>query len=172
MSIDLVLTAQNFIIAYREIEKASPKMGQDLIRYLEKHKSTAQHLCDSWLGRNQDWGSFYLNLSHEFQYKILKFWGMEEQEGDEYVKQVEKNPQKMLFAPVPDCIMWPHQLLIFFNNHGISEKPTNDVFLTRLPGEDRQYGNSANWGDYLLSLPLQEQQSVIQQIAAYAKLKD
>lgn len=167
MAIDLVLTTTEFINAYREVEKGAPKLAEDIINYLEKHKSTAQHLCSSWRGRKQDWGSFYLNLSHDFQYKILKFWGMGDPAGDEYALQVSENPVKMLFADVPDSIMWPHELLKFFNNHGIDESPETGITLTSLPPDDRRYGNSANWGDYILSLPGAERERVLQLIAAY-----
>ena len=168
MQFDPVVTAEKFITAYRQVEKGTPKIGEDVINYLEKHKPTAQHLCSSWRGRKQDWGSFYLNLSHDFQYKILKFWGMGEPEGEEYAQQVQKNPAKMLFADVPDGIMWPHELLKFFNNHGIQEKPEIGITLTQLPADDRCFGNSANWGDYILSLPGTERERVLQLIAAYA----
>lgn len=168
MTIDLVLTATKFINAYREVEKGAPKLAEDIINYLEKHTPTAQHLCSSWRGRKQDWGSFYLNLSHEFQYKILKFWGMAEPAGEEYAHQVEKNPAKMLFADVPDSIKWPHELLKFFNNHGIDKIPETGITLSSLPPDDRRYGNSANWGDYVLSLPAEERELLLHQIAAYS----
>lgn len=151
MAIDLVLTAEWFITAYREVEKGAPKFLENIINYSEKHKPTAQNLCSSWR-RKQDWGSFYLNLSHDFQYKILKFWGLGDPEGDKYAQQLEENAAKMLFATVPDSIMWPHELLKFFHNHGIELTPEPGISLSQLPADDCCYGNSANWGDYILSL--------------------
>ncbi|MVT12496.1 hypothetical protein [Chitinophaga tropicalis] len=168
MTIDLVLTATKFINAYREVEKGAPKKAEDIINYLEKHKPTAQHLCSSWRGRKQDWGSFYLNLSHKFQHKILKFWGLADPAGEEYAHQVEESPAKMLFADVPDSIIWPHELLKFFNNHGIDEIPETGITLSSLPPDDRRYGNSANWGDYVLALPAAEREQLLHQIAAYS----
>jgi hypothetical protein len=172
MSFNPVTSGRMFISYYRQIEKATPKSAEHLIRTLEEHEPTADHLCDSWAGREQDWGSFYLNLSHDFQYKILAYWGMRDFEGDEYAKEVVTNPMKMLFADLPDCIMWPHELLKFFYNHGIQNVPTPGITLTAstLPADkDRAYGNSANWGDYVLGLSETEQDVLLQRLFIWTK---
>ena len=171
MTFDPVTSAQKFITAYREIEAGDPKLTDDIILYLEKHKSTAEHLCDSWRGRKQDWGDFYLNLSHAFQYKILRFWGMADPAGEQYFKQVEAKPMAMMWADLPDCIMWPHELLKFFYNHGISEIPEPGIILSTLPPFDQSYGNSANWGAYVLSLPEAEQSKLLLQLYDHIKEK-
>lgn len=169
MTFDPVTTALKFITAYREVEKGAPKLGTDIIKYLEKNESTAQHLCSSWLGRKQDWGDFYLNLGRPFQYSILRFWGMADPEGEEYCKQVKANPMAGMWMEAPDCIMWPHELLKFFYNHGIDEIPEPGITLSILPADGRRYGNSANWGDYVLSLPKPEQSQLLQQLYNRAK---
>ncbi|WP_236648919.1 hypothetical protein [Spirosoma sp. 209] len=64
-----------------------------------------------------------------------------------------------------------HQLLKFFENHGINPQLTRQIALTELPDSDKRFGNSANWGDYILSLsdpePLLRQLIVYEDEAGY-----
>jgi hypothetical protein len=166
MSFDPVLTAEKFMTAYRAVEKSAPKAATDIIKYVVKDEHIADHLCDSWEGRKQNWGDFYLNLSHTTQYTILKFWGLGHPAGEEYLVRMKENPRAMLFEAAPDCILWPHELLKFFYNHGIDETPTEGVTLSTLPRKNKRYGNSGNWADYILSLQSTEQERVLKQIAA------
>lgn len=166
MTID-IHSAVTFIKEYRIIEKADAAMGQELMEYVLPGHPQKDHLGDSWLIKKNDWGRFYLNLSHAMQYEFLKFWGLQSFEGDNYAADVKLNPMKMLFAPLPPVIYWPHQLLVFFNNHGISEMPAKGVKLSNLPPDEQCFGNSANWGDYILSLSTAEQERVLNEIAAY-----
>lgn len=159
--------AIRFIAEYRNIEKGTVIKGQELIREVLLDDYRVDHLCDSWAGRKNDWGDFYLNLSHVIQYEFLKFWGLQNTEGDEYSEKATANPAAMLFSNLPGIIYWPHELLKFFYNHGISEVPAEGIALTVLPSEDKRYGSSANWGDYILSLPRADQEKVLKDIAAY-----
>ncbi|WP_130855636.1 hypothetical protein [Olivibacter jilunii] len=165
MDMDLILSAEKFIAEYRKVESATPRVGEELIKAVVKDKGTAAHLCRSWRGRKRDWGDFYLNLSRDVQYGFLKAWGLGRPEGEAYIKEMKANPIAMLWADAPTCIEWPHTLLKFFYNHGISVKPAVGIVLPKLPSEKKCFGNSTNWGNYILSLSDEERKNVLRQIA-------
>lgn len=160
----LVQIGNKFITAYRKLEQAPPSVAKQLIRQVADTEQVAAHLCNSWDGRGQDFGDFYLNLSHKTQYRILRAWELGDDAGEAYEKKVTENAMAPLFTKMPLSIWWPHELLKFFYNHGISQKPAKDVSLPRLPAEDKQYGNSTNWGDYILGISPGEQTDVLNQI--------
>jgi hypothetical protein len=149
------------------VEKSKKTVAYQFIRNAVKDKYTAEHLCRSWNGREQDFGDFYLNLSNNIRYQFLKIWGLSHPDGDMYVNQISKNEIAMLWADVPLCIDWPTELLKFFYNHGIIEECEKGVNLINLPQDKNCYGNSSNWGDYLLSLSEDGQRIVLNQIAKY-----
>jgi hypothetical protein len=167
MSYDFFTTAIRFIKAYREVEKGTKAAAHHVIRNVVKDEYTAEHLCRSWNGRQQDFGDFYLNLSNDIRYQFLKFWDLSHPEGDSYVDRVRENEMAMLWTDVPHCIDWLTELLKFFYNHGIMEECEKGITLVNLPPDDKCYGNSCNWGEYLFSLSEDGRRTVLDQIAQY-----
>ncbi|OQP65546.1 hypothetical protein A3860_17940 [Niastella vici] len=165
MSYDYYTTAIRFIESYRQLEKGTKAEAHNVIINVVKDKYTAGHLCRSWNGRQQDFGDFYLNLSNSIRYLFLKFWGLSHPDGDRYVDLVRQNEIAMLWADVPHCIEWFTELLKFFNNHGIIKQCETGVTLVNLPPDYKCYGNSCNWGNYLLSLQDEGRRTVLNQIA-------
>lgn len=168
MPFDYFATAIRFITPYREIEKAAKSAAHHLIKHVVTDKHNAVHLIQSWNGRQQDFGDFYLNLSRLTQYQILKFWGLADPAGDKYAATIQENEMATLFLDPPESVMWPSELLKFFYNHGIMEECERGISLSHLPVGDKCYGNSSNWADYILSLPPVEQKKVLQQISEYS----
>ena len=147
-----------FLEHYRLMEKSSNEYSENIIKtVLPSHQ--VEHLCNSWRRRKKGFGSFFLNLSHANQGRIIKSWGIEIDGFDEYLMEKEKNEIASFFLKAPPTIMLLHGLVLYFENHGIGDSET--VLLDSLPRSDARFGNSANWGKYILSLPSNEQQVVL-----------
>jgi hypothetical protein len=161
-----VATVLHFIQKYRSLEKASLQEGYVLIRKLELHHSQIQHLCDQWRWKKKNFGEFFLNLSYRTQIGILHLWNIIDTADQEYLLVDEiKDPAVYLFGDPPATVKALHELMIFFNNHGIEsfeertslDRNNNDVTvpgltLNVLPHPKKRYGNSSNWGDYIEAL--------------------
>lgn len=89
---DLIKNTVLFSHEYRSMENAPVKVGKNLIRAVIEDRHRAEHLCDSWAGRNGDFGSFFLNLSHETQGLFMEYWGIPVSELAEYSRRKEENP--------------------------------------------------------------------------------
>jgi hypothetical protein len=161
-----------FIERYRALEKATYQEGYNLIYRLGLNVSTYQHLCDHWKGKKKHFANFFLNLGHETQIKLIQQWGFVDPADEAYLSRKEDNPVSVLFTDPPATVKAFHKLLLFFNNHGIesfntytahySQREIPGFTLTVLPPEKKRFGNSANWGDYILSL--EDPDYVIRQI--------
>ncbi|MBE8969931.1 hypothetical protein IQ277_28030 [Nostocales cyanobacterium LEGE 12452] len=145
------------------MENASLTVGKKLIRAVIDDAHKAEHLCDSWAGRNGDFGSFFLNLSHETQGFFIEYWGVPIPALAEYSRQKEENPISVLFGGEPGEVTWIHKLMQYFNNHGIGDY--KHILLPSLPVE--RYGNSKNWGNYILGLSPEGRDLVISQQYAH-----
>lgn len=156
------LSVLKFIERYRALEKAPYQEGYNLIYRLGLNVSTYQHLCAHWKGKKKHFANFFLNLGHETQIKLIQQWGFVDQDDERFLSRKEENPISVLFTEPPATIKAFHKLLLFFNNHEINSfKPYTSHYsqqeipgfnLTVQPPEKKRYGNSANWGDYILSL--------------------
>src|SRR5690625_4531664 len=107
--------AIKFIRRYREFEKKPLDSSLKEIKYIFQ----SDHLVSSWGGRKRDFGDFYLNLSHTSQYRFLEYWQLPDEEAEEYVRKMTEDEMAMLWVTPPIAIYLPHQLLLFFYNHGI-----------------------------------------------------
>lgn len=168
MNYSPVTAALEFIFAYRELEKGDPSLVKFILNRMD-HDGDKLHIYRTWIGKNQDFGEWYLNLSNITRYGILKCFGLSHPDGDGYLQRVVGNPFGQLYVDAPVCITWPTDLLIFFYNHGIQETPAAGIALEHLPDDSRCYGNSANWGDYVLSLPEPVQRQLLEQLFERAK---
>jgi hypothetical protein len=152
----------NFIKAYRAMETGSLSDNLKLITSIVD-SDKAKHLCESWSGRENDFGSFYLNLSHNTQAKFLLQWNIQLTGYDEYLTELESHSAAHVFATPPVEVSKIHHLLLFFNNYSVE-----DTTGIKLPiNAANRYGNSANWGKYILSLDREYQYSVLLQIMDY-----
>lgn len=111
-----------------------------------------QHFRNQWYDKNRQFGQFYLNLSHYRQLYLLHLWTVHDWQDEEYLGTAMRNPFFRLAGRPPAKALQLHQLIKFFENHGINQQLTPEITLTELPQEDKRFGNSANWGDYILSL--------------------
>lgn len=167
MVFDYFSTAIRFMGLYRKLEKAAQTTAHNFIKHVSINEYTANHFIRSWNGRKNDFGDFYLNLSWLMQYRILKFWELADSAGDKYAAALLENNIATLFLDPPQCVMWPSELLKFFYNHGIMEECERGVYLTHMPVSEKRYGNSSNWADYIISLPLDEKKKLLKQITEY-----
>lgn len=171
----MIYTQQNlnedlqFISSYVAMEKSSlPKVKKFLKGILPPHKF--EHLYDSWAGRYDEenkvgqFGSFFTNIEHKTQALFLKDWGLEVPYFEEYLQTLESSPIASITTTPPVIIERLHYLLVFFLNHGIN-KEVNGCSLIDLPKE--RYGNSYNWGNYILSLNKLEQFRVLSHFSTY-----
>jgi hypothetical protein len=156
------ITAIAFIKAYREMEQRSLAANKKFIKtVIEAHQF--EHLFESWAGRENDFGSYFLNLSHKNQGAFLLKFGIEVPSYQEYLTEIENIPQAYAYATPPLIITQLHELLKFFYNNGIHEKAVPEIEIYHLP--ENCYGNSTNWGNYILSLAMPDQLAILKQIA-------
>lgn len=149
-----------FIDKYRKLEIMPLEASTKEIHYVFQN----DHLTSSWNGRKGNFGDFYLNLSHVSQFRLLEYFQIDDPSGRDYVSRMMADEIAMLFITPPLSIYFPHQVLKFFYNHGIEPEAIPGIQLYDLPADDKCYGNSANWGDYLLSLPKERQGQVLNSI--------
>lgn len=165
---DHISEAIKFINAYRTFEKIAYTHSDNKIRIAIKNERMAEHLVSSWHSRKKDFSSFYLNLGHTTQNEFLSYWGIAVDGAGEYAYENENNPMTALWLSPPPTTEWLHELMKIFYNHGINkhflvvvgdEKFTTE--LPKLPSKNKRFGNSKNWGDYILSLPSADQKQVL-----------
>lgn len=148
------------------MEKATLDIGYYIIRKVYAEKHFKDHLCDHWRGKKKCFSSFYLNLGTESQIMLLHYFGIKSEEDAKYLKMTEQDERSALFLDAPPVARTLHNLLLFFHNHGMNEgKIREGIYLKTVPKvQKKRYGNSANWGDFILSLPIDEQQELIDSI--------
>lgn len=167
----------HFIHSYRQLEQLplqdgfaqlraiSPNgLGEDAIELAELR----QHFRNQWYDKQSHFGLFFLNLSHYRQVYLLNHWGIQDWQDSEYIGTALRNPFFRIAGRPPAKALQLHQLLKFFENHGICQQLTSTITLTELPAADKRFGNSANWGDYILSLS--DPEPLIRQLIAYEPL--
>lgn len=171
MKIITIIDTVQFIQAYRRMEKGSDTNARSIIWKLSDHHQHG-HLFAAWKGKERNFGDWFLNLDHTTQGEIIRIFGqgIDDHTIDEYNKLKEKDPIAALWLDPPPLVKRYHELLKFFYNHGINEEPATGIKLVSVPAGDKQYGNSENWGEYILSLTTLQQQYVIEQLFAYSKL--
>jgi len=148
---DNVNAAIEFITTYRRMEKQSYAEGFDTIgKCVKAHQRT--HLCGSWQGRKRDFGSFFLNLSCASQGAFIEHWGIKIEGYREYCQSVSDHPGAAFFLDPPPMIHWLRELMKFFNNHSVTDECAPGIRLNPQPPKRDQFGNSANWGKYILKL--------------------
>ena len=154
--------ALRFIKAYRAMETSSLPANKKLIKSVVE-PSQFKHLANSWAGRENDFGSFFLNLSYQTQANFLIRFGIDVPGYREFVLELNSNPAAYAYATPPVLVSQLHELLKFFYNNGIHENAVPGIKLYYLPADC--YGNSTNWANYILSLSMPDQLTVLKQIA-------
>lgn len=144
-----------FIRAYRTLEQMPLEDGFAYLRAISpvllvedgsELKELRQHFRDQWYDKECHFGQFYLNLSHYRQIYLLNHWKISDWQDDEYIVTALRNPYFRIVGRPPAKALQLHQLLKFFENHGINPPLTGQITLTELPDSDKRFGNSANWG--------------------------
>jgi hypothetical protein len=156
------MSAITFIKAYRQMEQWPLPANKKFIKsVIEPHQF--KHLFESWAGRENDFGSYFLNLSHKNQGAFLLKFGIEITSYQEYLDEIETIPQAYAYATPPLIISQLHELLKFFYNNGIHENAIPGIKIHHMP--ENCFGNSTNWGNYILSLAMPDQLAILKQIA-------
>jgi hypothetical protein len=144
----------HFIQAYRALEQMPLEDGFAHLRAItpvipgddEKElKELRQHFRNQWYDKNRHFGLFYLNLSHYRQIYLLHLWQIRDWQDEEYIGTAQRSPFFRIAGRPPAKAYQLHQLLKFFENHGINAQLTPEINLPEPPDEDRRFGNSANW---------------------------
>lgn len=161
----LLKDALVFINMYRRFEQLPYPNAFDILCRLVS-AGDARHTCDQWKSKKRQFGSFFLNLSNDTRIGFLKLWQIEDPSFDEYLDLKKNNYERYIFAQEPPVLEAMSNLLIFFLNHGIRVKPAGDSPLLlpahTIPKSDAKcYGDSTNWGKYILGLPWSEQFDVV-----------
>lgn len=161
-----------FIAAYRQFETSSMVVAFSVIRQAIQEPRMWDHFCGSWMGKDGNFGRFYLNLSSNYQYDFLKYWGVFDDAPQQDFGQGANDSRLDPFdAAVSMMMIKPHELLKFFLNNAIDTECAEGVRLSILPDDDKRYGDSGNWAEYILSLPDDEQKSVLNQISNYLMIQ-
>lgn len=158
-----------FLVSYVAMENSTlPKVKTFLKDILPARKF--KHLYNSWEGRYSkenkvgQFGSFFTNIEHKTQALFLINWGLHVPNFEEYLENLESSPIASITTTPPLIVERLHYLLVFFLNHGINEE-VNGYSLINLP--EARYGNSYNWGNYILSLNRIEQFRLLSHLANY-----
>ena len=163
-----------FIGQYRSLEQMPLEDGFAHLRVISPlmpgEEETAltelrQHLRNQWYTKERQFGQFFLNLSHYRQIYLLQAWNICDWQDEEYVGTASRNPFFRVAGRPPATALQLHQLVKFFENHGINSQLTPQITLTELPVPDKRFGNASNWGDYVLSLAQPE--PLLRQLIAY-----
>jgi hypothetical protein len=150
-----------FIRAYRTLEQMPLEDGFAHLRAVSpvlpgedeaEVKELRQHFRNQWYTKERHFGLFFLNLSHFRQIYLLHLWDIRDWQDEEYLGTALRNPFFRITGRPPAQAWQLHQLIKFFENHSINPQPTPQITLSELPEGDKRFGNSANWGDYILSL--------------------
>jgi hypothetical protein len=158
-----VETIIQFIEEYRDLEKAKYQVGYDLIRFALTGSNQAlyQHLCGHWKSKKKSFDAFFTNLGYKNQIKILNYWGIHDDADLAYLELERKEISsykefRAIYASPPATVKACFDLLVFFYNHGIESfrpyKFQSGLTLPYQPSEKKRFGNSQNWGDFILSL--------------------
>jgi len=153
------------------MEKGTLAMAKEIIFKLPDEE-VHDHLFRAWKGKEKNFGDWFLNLSHSTQASLIRIFGqgIDDSSIDNYIKLKNEDPMRALWMDAPPLVSRYHELLKFFYNHGINEKPAPGINLTNIPSPAKQYGNSANWGDYILSLTRDKQEIVLSAIINRSQL--
>lgn len=162
-------TALHFIRCYRRLEQMPLEDGFAELRCVatsddkKEEQRLRNHFRAHWYSKERAFGRFYLNLPHYRQIYLLHQWDIKNYEDAMYLLECSRDSRFALMGPPPATTRQLHELVKFFENHSIGHEPSSDVFLSDLPDDsDKRFGNSANWGDYVLSLP--DPQAVLLQL--------
>lgn len=150
-----------FTAAYRMMEAATVNTGKRIIKQVVPAHQV-KHLCNSWAGRQNDFGSFFLNLSHQNQGRFILHFGIPLDGFDAFDSEIANDPAAYVYAKPPFLVDLIHHIILFFNNHAIEDSSFSEFVLPGSPAD--RFGNSANWGEYLLSLSVQDQLRVLEHI--------
>lgn len=135
-----------FIKSYRNLEKASLSEGYRIIRQVIHDDSIlASHLCDHWRWKKKGFGHFFLNLDDDVMTRIVTSWSI-------------PNDYKIIFLL--------RHFVKYFENNGIDEDlpSIKETGIKKLPAVKKCFGNSKNWGDFILSLQPEKQKELLQWI--------
>lgn len=169
LKISYINEAILFLQAYRNFENSDIETNETFIKRIISPEWIAEHLCDSLGGEGHNFGGFFLNLDHTIQGDFISSWGINVDGLQKYKEEQQNDPEASLFEPAPVTIMWLHGLVKYFYNNGIVDK--NDLVFPNLPPFDKRYGNSSNWGNYILSLSSEDREFVLQQLYTHVMSK-
>lgn len=157
-----------FISMYNRFEKMPIPEGCQEIRFLFRDEaSKASHLCDKWRWKKRVFGSFYLNLDYPSQMRFLHRWEIKSEEDSTYLDQYHSDHMAPLFLDPPANVKVFHNVILYFENHGINEWPSKDIQLEHVPAMRFRFGNTRNWARYILSLPVAARLDLVGKIAAH-----
>ncbi len=161
----------DFIREYRRFENMQSVPAKDLLEniFASEPLHKVDRIVEQWKLKKKDFGAFYLNIDLPFRIRIYNSFGIEDLADIDYLEQIKLDPRAALFADQSLTYNRLHNLIVFFNNYGITEKPTEYLSLKDIPKfsgrsfdpKDPTFGNSKNWGTYILSLQDEEQKRVV-----------
>ena len=156
---------------YSRLEKQQYIVANDILEsiFIKEDNWKIEHIQKQWRGKKKDFGSWYLNLDVRNRIAFINYFGIFGFDDNSYLASIKNNPTAALFLDTPMIYTAFKKIIIFFNSHGISLKPTQWLELVNIPTfkgksfdeNDPCYGNSAHWGNYILSLPEEEKSRVI-----------
>lgn len=157
-----------FIKKYRELEKSSFQVMNNLLLKVCNELYIANHLIDHWRGNEKDFGRFYLNLSTVVQIGFLNHWQIIDVYDNRYIGQVKESEIRALWADPPLKSKLIKRILLFFNNHAIQDLELSGLkkisFPSQPSNEKKCFGNSSNWADYILFLDVNAAKKVLMEI--------
>lgn len=167
-SLNLIDKYIRFIKEFREFEKLPAgytTLKIHMIFYQENN--LANKLTKDWEEMEYDFTRFFLHLQDGNQKKILNYFGIPVSAKRTFIEKeysVDDDTFSGNSLYLPDDLMLINLLLSHFNSRNLTIYVSGEA-LRHLPKDrDKLVGNGANWADYILSLPYEEQADVVLKI--------
>lgn len=154
----------HFIEKYREFEDYTLSQGDQFITrvlILADDARQINHVCGKWRGYKKDFCSLFFGTGYDFHFACFRLWNIGMPGFKEFLDIDERD---RLFESPPLPYEYYRLLLLYFNNHAISDDFPGGYKPVKLPSFKQCYGNSKNWGKFILSRPKAEQKEIISDI--------
>lgn len=148
---------------YRRLELSTyDEFKVFLERTFKNDADLVDHLFYKWKYHKKSFGSWFLNLGTENKIKVLHQFGIVDPQDEEFFKLIKEDEELILFFDeAPDTVRLLNSVLLFFCNTNL-QNLSGLKFSIKIPSGNKAYGNTANWGDFFLSLKTtQEQENIV-----------
>lgn len=162
----------HFIREYHRLEKSNYTTFSEFLSdsIFMPHKEI--YLFNQWRACKRDFGALWFKMDVINRVKMYKSLGIDDPAADEWMNKATDDQKYALYVSPSKTYNRLNNLIIFFNNHGITSNPTDWLVIHDPPisngvfgdEKDPAFGNSRNWAKFILGLNLIEQDRIVETI--------